>query len=404
MTGPAFELLTHGPFARIMLTNFLFFGALNGFLLLPLYIHGLGGDEADIGLVQGLYSAAGIVCQPVVGALIDYLGRRFFMRLGTALLVVSCALFVVSSPLPLLGTLRVLQGVAFSAFFVSNYIHVVEMVPVERRGWALGIFGLSGLVSTSLAPLFGELMIRRFGFPTFFASAAVIAGAATVSSWNVRDVRPAALGARPGLRVLQEGLLEVRHMHMALGFFFGLGTGTVFTFLPTFGEVLGVTSVGLFYTAYAVAAMLVRVLGGTLIDVRGRRAVIIPCMFVQAAATGIIAVVALLFRPALGLPVLPFLFLAGFLAGGAHGFLYPAMSALLMDVTPERRRGSAVGIFSSVILVGNTTGAIAFGYVAHGLGYSAMWTALTLLLVIGSLLSTRLRVGYAVAAPAPVAS
>jgi hypothetical protein len=29
-----------------------------------------------------------------------------------------------------------------------------------------------------------------------------------------------------------------------------------------------------------------------------------------------------------------------------------------------------------------------------------MWTALTLLLVIGSLLSTRLRVGYAAAAPA----
>ena len=92
-----------------MLTNFFFFGALNGFLLLPRYIQKLGGDEADIGLVQGLYSAAGIVCQPVVGALIDYLGRRFFMRVGTLLLVVSCALFVVSSPLPLLGVLRILQ-------------------------------------------------------------------------------------------------------------------------------------------------------------------------------------------------------------------------------------------------------------------------------------------------------
>jgi len=384
-----------------MLTNFFFFGSLNGFLLLPLYIHRLGGDEADIGLVQGLYSAAGIVCQPVVGALIDYLGRRFFMRLGAGLLVVSCALFVVSSPLPLLGMLRVLQGVAFSAFFVANYVHVVEMVPVERRGWALGIFGLSGLVSTSLAPLFGEFVIRRFGFPTFFAVAAVIAAGATAALWNVRDVRPAALGARPGVHVIRDGLLELRHMHMLLGFFFGLGTGTIFTFLPTFAEVLGVTSVGLFYTAYAVAAMLVRVAGGNLIDVRGRRAVIIPCMFVQASATAIIAIVALLFRPALGLPVLPFLFLAGFLAGGAHGFLYPAMSALLMDVTPERRRGSAVGIFSSVILIGNTSGAVAFGYVAHGLGYAVMWSALSALLLIGSLLSIRLRVGYAAAA-APV--
>jgi MFS family permease len=208
-------------------------------------------------------------------------------------------------------------------------------------------------------------------------------------------VRPAALGARPGLHVIREGLLELRHLHLLLAFFFGLGTGTIFTFLPTFGEILGVTSVGLFYTAYAVAAMLVRVMGGALIDVRGRRAVIIPCMFVQAGATVVLALVALLFRPALRLPVLPFLFLAGFLAGGAHGFLYPAMSALLMDVTPERRRGSAVGIFSSVVLVGNTVGAVVFGYVAHGLGYGAMWSALALLLTIGFLLSFRLRVGHA---------
>ena len=383
-----------------MLTNFFFFAALNGFVLLPLYIQRLGGDEADIGLVQGLYSAAGIVCQPVVGALVDYLGRRFFMRLGAGLLVVSCALFVVSSPLPLLGALRALQGVAFSTFFVANYIHVVEMVPAERRGWALGIFGLSGLVSTSLAPLFGELMIRRFGFPSFFAASTVIAAGAAVVAWRVRDVRPAALGARPGLHVIREGLLELRHMHMLLAFFFGLGTGTVFTFLPTFGEVLGVASVGLFYTAYAGAAMLVRVAGGTLIDVRGRRAVIIPSLFVQTAATCLLALVALLFRPALGLPVLPFLFLAGFLAGGAHGFLYPAMSALLMDVTPERRRGSAVGIFSSVFLVGNSIGAIVFGYVAHGLGYPWMWGALTLLLTVGFVASFRLRVGYAAPARA----
>jgi MFS family permease len=384
-----------------MLTNFFFFAALNGFVLLPLYIQRLGGDEADIGLVQGLYSAAGIVCQPVVGALVDYLGRRFFMRLGAGLLVVSCALFVVSSPLPLLGVLRALQGVAFSTFFVANYIHVVEMVPEERRGWALGIFGLSGLVSTSLAPLFGEFIIRRFGFPWFFAAATVIAAGAAVVVWRVRDVRPAALGARPGLHVIREGLRQLRHMHMLLAFFFGLGSGTIFTFLPTFGEFLGVTSVGLFYTAYAGAAILVRVAGGSLIDVRGRRAVIIPSMFVQTSATCMLALVALLFRPALGLPVLPFLFLAGFLAGGAHGFLYPAMSALLMDVTPERRRGSAVGIFSSVFLVGNTIGAVVFGYVAHGLGYPVMWGALTLLLTVGFVASFRLRVGYAAPALRP---
>jgi MFS family permease len=123
--------------------------------------------------------------------------------------------------------------------------------------------------------------------------------------------------------------------------------------------------------------------------------VIMPSMFVQAAATAILALVAIFVRPGTSVPVLPFLFLAGFLAGGAHGFLYPALSALLMDVTPERRRGSAVGTFSSVVLTGNALGAIAFGYVAHGLGYRVMWSTLALLLLTGFLASVRLRPGHA---------
>ena len=71
---PALVGMVSGPFARAMLAAFFFFGSLNGFVLLPLYIHQLGGSEAAIGVVQGLYSGAGIVCQPLVGALVDRLG------------------------------------------------------------------------------------------------------------------------------------------------------------------------------------------------------------------------------------------------------------------------------------------------------------------------------------------
>ena len=397
------EIMLRGPFARAMVTNFFFFGSLSGFVLLPLYIHRLGGNEADIGLVQGTYSAAGILCQPLVGVFIDRIGRRFFMLLGVVMVTVTSAAFLLFSSIPLLALLRGLHGVAFSAFFVANYLHVVDLVPQERRGWALGIFGLSGLLSTSLAPLGGEFLILRWGFPWLFVGAALLGVAALALVLRMRDVLPPAIGAGPGLGAVRQGGRELLRLHMALMFFFGLGTGTVFTFLPTFAERLGVTGLGLFYTAYAGAAMLVRVAGGNLIDVRGRRAVIVPSMFVQAAATLILTLVALLVRPTSGVPVLPFLFLAGLMAGAAHGFLYPALSALLMDVTPEGRRGSAVGIFSSVFLVGNALGAIVFGYVAHGLGYHIMWGALTALLVAGFLSSLRLRVGLPARAPHPAA-
>lgn len=392
--------MVQGPFARAMSTAFFFFGSLNGFVLLPLYVHQLGGNEASIGVVQGMYSATGILCQPLVGAWIDRLGRRFFMLVGTSVLLVSTAAFTVTSSIPVLAVLRSLHGVAFSAFFVGNYLYVVELVPPERRGWALGIFGLSGMISTSLAPLLGEFLIRHWGFTALFAFSTFLAVGATALAERMREVRPPTLGVGPTADVFRESLREVWQLHMGLMLCFGLGTGTIFTFLPTFAERLGVRGLGLFYTAYAVAAMLVRVVGGQLIDLRGSRAVIIPSMFVQTAATLILALVAIFVSPAASIPVLPFLFFAGFLAGGAHGFLYPALSALLVDVTPESRRGSAVGTFSSVYLIGNAVGSMAFGYVAHGLGYRAMWVTLTLVLTLGFLSSLRLRVGAPRTAPA----
>ena len=382
-----------GPFARAMLAAFFFFGSLNGFVLLPLYIHHLGGTEASIGVVQGLYSATGILCQPLVGAWVDRLGRRRFMLGGSAILMVATAAFIVSSSIPVLAVLRALHGVAFSAFFVSNYLYVVDLVPPERRGWALGIFGVSGLISTSLAPLLGEFLVRHWGFDALFGFSTVLAVGATAVAERIRETRPRILGVGPTADVFRDSLREVWRLHMALMFCFGLGTGTIFTFLPTFAEHLGVRGLGLFYTAYAVAAMLVRVIGGQLIDLRGPRAVIIPSMAVQVGAALVLALVALFISPTARVPVLPFLFLAGFLAGGAHGFLYPALSALLVDVTPENRRARAVGTFSSVFLFGNAVGAMAFGYIADAQGYRTTWSALAVLLFVGFLSSLRLTVG-----------
>ena len=187
-------------------------------------------------MVQGIYSATGIICQPLVGAWIDRLGRRTFMLLGASVLTVATAAFIVTSSIPGLAVLRALHGVAFSAFFVANYLYVVDLVPPARRGWALGIFGLSGLISTSLAPLFGEFLVRHWGFRALFAFSTLLAMAATAGAERMRDVRPPALGVGTTVDVFRDSVRELWRLHMGLMFCFGLGTGTIFTFLPTFAE------------------------------------------------------------------------------------------------------------------------------------------------------------------------
>ena len=176
---------------------------------------------------------------------------------------------------------------------------------------------------------------------------------------------------------------------MTLAAAFGLGQGVMFTFFPTYALDLGVRWVGLFAVAYSGAALIVRATAGGLADRLGRRAVIIPAMALQAGATVVLAGLGLLARGA-GLPAAPFLALAGLVSGAAHGFLYPALTALIVDVTPPERRGRVVGVFMAFILAGQAGGAAGFGHLAHAVGYGAMFAVLGLVLTGASTLAFRL--------------
>jgi MFS family permease len=252
---------------------------------------------------------------------------------------------------------------------------------------------VSGFVSTAVAPLAGELIIRYWSFRALFVVSAILAAVTVAIVWQVRDTRPhaAVTMVRMGASMMRMGVDDILQRHMAVTFFFGLGSGTIFAFLPTFADSLGVRTLSLFYTAYAVAAIAVRVFGGRLIDTRGRRAVIVPSMFVQAVSTGLLAALGLLVSRHSATPVLPVLFVSGLLSGGAHGFLYPGLAALITDTAPDDRRASIVGVFSAVMLLGQTIGAFLFGYVTHELGYAFMWWMLTMLLIMGSAFSMRLQ-------------
>lgn len=370
--------------------NFLFFTNLAAFFLLPLYLQRLGATDIQLGLVMGLYSGTAIFCQPLVGLWVDRAGRRPFMLGGAALAAAVAVIFAIApASLPLFAVLRIFQGMAFAMYFIANFTLVVDLVPAERRGQALGIFGISGLTSMAVGPAVGELVVRAFGFPVFFSAIAAVAGAALAVTARTEEP-PARRPTQPeGLEGLLAGVLTAPRVPMTLGFSFGLGTGVVFTFFPTYAATLGVERIGLFAVAYALGALTVRATAGRLIDTVGRRPILIPALGLQAGAVVILAGLGPLVTRA-GWPAAPILALTGLVAGTAHGLLYPALSALVMDVTPEDRRGRVIGVFSAFILSGQAAGAMCFGALAHAIGYSPMFAVLAVCLAVACALAFRL--------------
>jgi MFS family permease len=378
-------------FVTASVANFLFFTGLAGFVLLPLHLRGLGATDGQLGLIMACYSATAIVVQPLVGAWVDRGRPRAFLVTG-AVLTAGVALLFAAAPntLALFPLLRALQGVAFSIFFIANFTVVVNLVPPDRRGQALGIFGISGLVSGAVGPALGELLVRAAGFRELFLAAAALPLLAAVISARLRlPPGPHRSPAGEGLAGVLRGLILAPRLAVTLGAAFGLGQGVMFTFFPTYALDLGVGWVGLFAVSYSAAALAVRATAGGLADSIGRRAVIIPALALQAAATVLLAGLEPLAH-GLRFPAGPFLAFAGLLAGGAHGLLYPALTALVVDVTPPERRGRVVGVFMAFILLGQAGGAAGFGHLAHWVGYGPMFAILSLVLAGACALAFRL--------------
>jgi MFS family permease len=377
------------PFLTAAIANFLFFTGLGGFVLLPLHLRALGATDGQLGLIMACYSGTAIVAQPVVGAWVDRGRRRTFLVTG-AVLTSGVAFMFAAAPnaLGLFPLLRALQGAAFSVFFMANFAVVVDLVPPDRRAQALGIFGISGLVSGAVGPALGELLVQASGFRgLFLASAALPLLAALISArLELSPPRPA---AGEGVQGLLQGIASAPRLPLTLGVALGLGQGVMFTFFPTYAVDLGVRWVGVFAVAYSATALVLRATTSSLADTAGRRAVIIPAMGLQAGATVLLASLGLLARGA-GLPAGPFLALAGALAGAAHGLVYPALTALVVDVTPPDRRGRVVGVFMAFILVGQAGGTAGFGHLAHAVGYGPMFALLSVFLAGACALAFRL--------------
>jgi MFS family permease len=363
------------------LANFFFFASLNAFSLLPLYIRTLGGTESQIGWIMGSYSLTAILGQPLAGALIDRFGRKRFLLLGSTLGVLAAVGFAFSTQIDARFVLfRILQGIGYSTFYVANLTLVAEIVPSSRRGEAVGLFGISGLMTIALSPALGEIVIHRAGYSAFFFAAAVAATGCFLTSLSFRNLssmlREAVVASPsaliPSARILPPILLTL---------VFGFASGAVFVFLPTYATQAGLSRIGGFYVAYSVAAIGIRLACGRLSDRWGRRRVILPALLLMGSGTlGLVWLVS---------PV--GLLLVGTLTGMAHGLLFPALSAYTIDLADSEERGRSIGAFSTAMLLGNALASFIFGMVAEQFGYRLIYLTASVMTIATCGIYFRLR-------------
>ena len=352
--------LLSGPFARVTVANFLFFMNFASFFLLPLYVKSLGGSEAVVGAVMGTGGMAALVILPLIGVALDRFGRRRFFVAGTlGMTAAALGYLFVDDIGPALFGLRVVQGFSFAAAFTASTTLAAELAPYDRRAEALGVFGVSTLLTHALAPTIGEEIIHRAGFHALCVCAAGFTTLLLVLLPGIPPSRmPLVTAATGSWRVGRLQWVLIGTMTLA-----GMGFGTVMTFIPTFVRGSGLGRVAFFYGSYTLTAIATRLFGGGLSDSVGRRAVVLPTLLVLATS-----ILALAFVRSI-----PELMVAGVLFGGAQGISYPTLHAFLVDLTAGEHLGRAQALFNGSFNLGVMSSAFLFGPVADYFGQRPMF-------------------------------
>ena len=364
-------LLTPG-FSKLLIAQACFGYAFSNYFLLPKFlVTELGAGPAEIGQITAWFGLFVVVFLPAMGVLVDRFGRRDFLTAGALLMAVACFAFTAVDRVgPLLYLLRALQGLAFAMAFVAGATLAVDEAPPERLGQAMGVFGLTFLSMNAVAPAASEEIALRVGWPATFLVAGLLALVCVALSRRVGDRRPVSHdGAATSL--LEMALRPQQLRVTAAISLVGVALGAMFTFYQPFALELGMTHVRSFFIAYAIAAVVMRVGFGSLIDRAGRRRVVLSTLALYVLVVGAMSALQPGWLPVFGAAL-----------GVAHGLFYPAYNALTVEAVSAHERGKLIGLFQAGFNFGTAAGALALGGVAERAGYPAVyWMAAGCLVV-----------------------
>jgi len=331
----------------------------------------LGGGELGVGLSLAAFAAAAIVARPMIGRLVECLGRRPVI-IGGSLLAGAAGMAVVAvDELWQLLVLRGIAGVGEAALFVGAATLIADLSPPDRRAEAASYFSVAVFGGLGIGPIVGDLVLADERYGRAFVVAGGFAWLAALLALAVpRDVsRPAPIGTEAELPV-RRGVARIMHpaaVGPGLVLACGIAGFAVFTaFLPDHARDIGLAGSGSLFAAYSVVCLVLRFAGARWLERLGARRAVSIAFVSLALALGGLALV----------PETWALWVAAVLMGVASAFLYPSLMALTVNRVDERERPMAISSFTMFFEVGNISAGLVFGLVAELAGKrSAFGTA-----------------------------
>ena len=143
---------------------------------LPLYLEEAGWDPRAIGTILGSYFLTSLIVRPFVGREADRRGRKVIMVAGGVLMLLPLPLYLMADSSAIILVARVLQGIGWAMATTAAAALASEVVPQDRVGMGLGIFGVLNSLGFTFGPTLGSYLLNAFGGEGLLLGAAGLAG------------------------------------------------------------------------------------------------------------------------------------------------------------------------------------------------------------------------------------
>lgn len=371
---------------KLWTKDFIGVTSVNFFLMLTFYllmvtiatfsVDKFSTNESAAGLASSIFVIGALVGRLFGGKYLEVFGRKKLLLAGMILMIIMSSLYFFIGSYTILIVIRILHGVAFGLAGTATGTIVAQVIPNTRRGEGIGYFALSMTIATAIGPFIGIFILERFEFSMIFIFCLVCVIISTFISQVLKveeiTMSKEELADMKGFKL--SNFIERRSVPITL-----VAAVTAFcyagiiSFLTFFAAENGITqAASFFFVVYAVAVVASRPATGRLFDTKGPNSVMYPSlisfiigMFILSqSTTGVL------------------LLISGAFIGFGYGTYMSSSQAVAIKEAPAHRVGLATATFFILTDIGLGIGPFLQGFIVPSLGYSGLFFALAILLII----------------------
>ncbi len=350
----------------------------------PLLAFDLGGSFFLVGLVSAFSAAPRMIGAPLAGSLADRLGRRPVVIAGAVMHGAAAAMQAFTDSYALFLALEFLSGFGVAVWVTGSAALLADFTLVTNRGRGVALRNTAQRLGILTGPMVGGILATAFDIRAVFIFIAVTKVFIVGITWLLiretrrEQARPVETEARPKRRLRLDvsvfatrNFLTLAVVTLALGLVTA-GPGSFRTYFPVHAANVGlsVSDLGVAISMSALAAMLIALPVGGLVDWGGRKPVLLVGLATVATAMFLIAGMD-------GL-LMALVVASTFSIGEVMGA--NTLQTYAMDLAPVEKRGYFLGTWQATMNVGQLAGPLLVGALAAPMGIPAAFA------VVGGLL------------------